>query len=114
MPTPPQPGDPDIDLDLHDVYLTAVIRSGHEFIVNADGGHGHWIDPDGTRQHITTITDLQFTFSTPNLPEPDLDTATNLLTTWWTTRTPLRVLSAPHRGTTLTAPDNTTLTTPRP
>jgi hypothetical protein len=101
-----KPGDPDLDLDIDGVTVTAVVVVGHELMVRTTGGWGTWISTDGTRftaepaDPDSCVVEGQFNVAYPQYPKSAAEQAVHL-EAWRDTATPLRICGAPGKLTTI-------------
>lgn len=94
------PGDTDLDLDLSDLRLTAVVRAGERFLLQTRGGRGRYTS-DGSlvstdEWPVQDIT-LSFAMADPPGDEGATDLTYTVLMGWRDRGAPLRLIGAPGR-----------------
>lgn len=93
-----QPGDPDLDCDIHDVTLTAVValNEEREVLIRAVGGSGRW---NGVQ--VAEVASLDYRCRLPDTPDDWWRRYIGQLEEWRDTGTLLRMCCAPGRVTSL-------------
>jgi hypothetical protein len=113
------PGDPDIDLDVDNITLTAVVRIDHEFLVRAVGGFGWWHTASGAVARFepgdpeSSVTEVNLRVGLPDMSPAGLDRYEERLCRWRDGAVPLRLISAPTRMASLIADRDDWLPLPR-
>lgn len=114
-----QPGDPDLDIDVDGVTLTAVVREGPHLLVAGSGGYGAWVGVDGEPavfapgDESSKITELNLNGYFPNSDEEFLAEFSARLEQWRDQQVPVRICGAPGRMTTLIVDRDNWLPFPR-
>lgn len=101
------PGDDDLDLDLADLRLTAVVRMDDRFILQTRGGTGRYSSDGrmvGTEQWPVHDITLSFAMSDPPDALGATDMAYDVLMGWRDRAAPLRLIGAPGRQNVLFEP----------
>lgn len=101
------PGDEDLDLDLADLLLTAVVRAGERFLLQTRGGRGRYTD-DGRLVDTVAhpVSDITVSFAMVDPPGEDgaTDLAYTVLMGWRDRGARLRLIGAPGRQNVLYEP----------
>lgn len=101
------PGDEDLDLDLSDLLLSAVVRVDERFLLQTRGGRGTYTDDgrrvDTVRHPVRDIT-LSFAMVDPPGGEGATDLAYTVLMGWRDRGARLRLIGAPGRQNVLYEP----------
>ncbi len=101
------PGDADLDLDLFDLRLTAVVRADDRFLLQTRGGTGSYTNDGrlvGTDQWPVADITLSFAMTDPPGNEGATDMAYDVLLEWRDRGTGLRLIGAPGRQNVLFEP----------
>ena len=98
-----RPGDHDLDCEIHDLVICAVIRHCNEFIISLTGGSGWWRDADtGDAVRVNQVNTGTYACGySPTTPESTLRAVEQRLTDWRDAQSKLSLVSAPGRATTL-------------
>jgi hypothetical protein len=95
-----QPGDPDLDCDLHNITITSIVAvdETREVLARFTGGYGRWVDAD-TGEMTTGIHDVDGEMGArmPSMPEDLWRAYVAQLEAWRDRGTPLRYTAAPGR-----------------
>lgn len=88
-----KPGDPDLDMDVHDTVVVALVRCANDVLIDCAGGHT--IGAGGPE----AVSAVRFTLAYPDsdISGHLLDTICARLEAWRDRRTRLRVCTAPGR-----------------
>jgi len=98
-----EPGDPDLDIDVDGLTLTAVVVTGREVLLRATGGFGSFIDTKGEIANfepgdpVQELEELEGRLYCPYASDETFNYMVDLLMQWRDRAVPLRMCGAPDR-----------------